>query len=101
MKKPNSGGGLALLWKTQVQLDVINYMDNHILAQVVEEDWFEWMLTYFYGWPEASQRHKTWALLSHLSSFVQGPWCCISEFNAIIHSFEKQKQVPTLIQKNG
>ncbi|KAL4637806.1 hypothetical protein ACB092_03G102900 [Castanea dentata] len=33
VKKPNSGGGLALLWKTHVQLDIINYTENHILAK--------------------------------------------------------------------
>lgn len=40
MKKPYSGGGIALLWKTDVKLDVINFMENHILAKVVEEDGF-------------------------------------------------------------
>ena len=54
IKKPNSGGGLALLWKPEVKLDVINFTDNHVLAKVVEEDGFEWYLTGFYGWPEAS-----------------------------------------------
>ena len=61
VKKPNFGGGLALLWKSQVQLDVINYTDNFILAKVVEED---------------------------------GPWCCIGDFNAILHSSEKQSKYP-------
>ena len=40
MKKPNSGGGLALLWKEEVTLDFINFTDNHILAKVVEKDGF-------------------------------------------------------------
>ena len=40
VKKPNSGGGLALLWKSDIKLDVINYTKNHILAKVVEEDGF-------------------------------------------------------------
>ena len=30
VKKPNSGGGLALLWREEMTLDVINYTDNHI-----------------------------------------------------------------------
>lgn len=47
VKKPNNGGRMALLWKTQVQLDVVNYTDHHILAKVVEDDGFEWMLTCF------------------------------------------------------
>ena len=64
---------MALLWKSEVKLNVVNYTDNHVLAKVVEEDGFEWYLIGFYGWPEASQKHKSWALLSHLSTLVEGP----------------------------
>lgn len=77
-----------------MQLDVINYTEHHILAKVVEEDGNEWYLTGFYGWTEASQKQKSWALLSHLSSFVDGPWCCIGDFNAILLSFLKQSMHP-------
>ena len=90
VKKPKAGGGLALLWRNDVNLDVINFTDNHILAKVAEDDGFVWFLTGFYGWLEACEKKKTWALLSHLRSFVTGPWCCIGDFNAILHSSEKQ-----------
>ena len=69
--------------------DVINFTDNHILAKVVEDDGFVWYLTRFYGWPEANKKWKSWALLSHLRSFIEGHWCCIGDFNAILHGFEK------------
>ena len=49
VKKLGLGGGLALLWKKRVDLKVINGLDNHILAKVVEEDGSEWFLTGFYG----------------------------------------------------
>ena len=71
-------------------LDVINFTDNHILAKVVENDGFVWYLIGFYGWPEANEKWKSWALLSHLRSLVEGPWCCIGDFNAILHASEKQ-----------
>ena len=90
VKKPNSGGGLALLWKEEQTLYFINFTDNHILAKVVEKDGFVWFLTGFYGWPEANEKRKSWALLSDLKSFVEGPWCCIGDFNAILHASEKQ-----------
>ncbi|XP_023892052.1 uncharacterized protein LOC112004058 [Quercus suber] len=41
VKKLNTVGGLALLWKADVQLDVINYTEHHFLAKVVEEDGYE------------------------------------------------------------
>ena len=34
VKKPDMGGGLALIWKEGVVLDLINYTDNHILVKV-------------------------------------------------------------------
>ena len=94
VKKPDLGGGLALIWKVEVRLEVMNYTENHILAKVVEDDGFEWFLTGFYGWPEARQKHKSWALLKHLSSFVDGPWCCIRNFNAFLPSLEKLSKHP-------
>ena len=48
----------------------------------------------FYGWPEASEKKKHWALLSHISSLVDGPWCCVGDFNAILHQSEKQSRHP-------
>ena len=42
LKKPNSDGGLLLLWKEEMNLDVINFTDNHILDKVVEDDGFVW-----------------------------------------------------------
>ena len=52
-KHPNAGGGLALLWKNTIKLEIINYNVNHVMALVTEEDGFKWYLTGFYGWPEA------------------------------------------------
>ena len=86
VKKHDSGGGLALLWQKDVALDVINFNENHILVKVVEKDGFAWYLTCFYRWPDSSQKFKSWALLSHLSSFMDGPWLCIGDFDAILHS---------------
>ena len=39
-KNLDSGGGIALIWKNEVSLDVINFTANHVLAKVVEEDGF-------------------------------------------------------------
>ena len=66
------GGGLALMWKKEVNLKVVNNIANHILAKVVEEDRFVWFLFDFYGWLKASQKANSWVLLT-LASFVDGP----------------------------
>lgn len=75
-------------------IDVINFTANHILAKVIEDDGFTWYLTGFYGWPESNQNSKSWALLTHLLSFVDGLWLCIGDFNAILHSSEKLSRRP-------
>ena len=84
VKKPDLGGGLALLWKNDIMMDLINFTDNHMLAKVKEEDGFEWWLTCFYGWLEVHKKRKCWELLNHLKSFVEGPWLCIGYFNAFL-----------------
>ena len=73
VKQPDIGGGLALIWKEDVKLDLINYTVHHFLVRVVEVDGFAWFLTCFYGWPKTNYRAKSWALLNHLRSFVDGP----------------------------
>ena len=49
VKKPDLGGGLAPIWKNEVQIELINFTANLILVKVKEEDGFEWWLTCFYG----------------------------------------------------
>ena len=95
VKYPNAGGGLALLWKGDVQLDAVNYMANHILAKVVEGDGFVWFLSGFYGWPEASQKVMSWVLLQHLRSVVDGLWVCIGDFNVTLYKEAKQETATT------
>ena len=78
-----------LIWKNDVQLELINFTTNNIMVRVLEDDGFIWWLTCFYGSPEATQRYKSWELLSHLKSCVEGPWLCIGDFNTILQSSEK------------
>ena len=94
MKHPNSGRGLALLWKNSITLEVIKYIVNHVLAMVIEEDGFKWILTCSYGWSEAQQKEKSWRLLEYLKSFMEGPWLVIRDFNAFLHASEKKSKRP-------
>ncbi|XP_075663965.1 uncharacterized protein LOC142633609 [Castanea sativa] len=94
VKHPNSSGGLALLWKNSIKLEIINYTVNHVWAVVTEEDGFKWFLTCFYGWPEAQQKEKSWRLLEHLKTFVEGPWLVIGDFNAFLHASKKKSKRP-------
>ena len=70
MKHPNSGRGLALLWKNSITLEVINYI------------------------VKAQQKEKSWRLLEYLKTFVEGPWLVIGDFNAFLHATEKKSKRP-------
>ena len=61
-----------------------------MLAKVTKEDGLMWFMTGFYGWLEAQQKFKSWKLLEHLKTFVERSWLCFEDFNAILHSSEKQ-----------
>ena len=88
VKKLDTGGRLALIWKEGVVLDLINYTDNHILVKVKEEDGLEWWLACFYGWPEANLKYKSWELLEHLKTFVGDLGCALV---ILMQSFSLQK----------
>ena len=90
VKHPDSGGGLALLWKNNILMEVINFIANHVLAKVTEEDGFVWYLTGFYGWLNAQQKENSWKLLKYLQTFEEGPWVVVGDFNAYLHAWEEK-----------
>ena len=59
VKKSGLGGGLTMLWKEDMRLEVFKSLDNQISAWVTESDGFRWLLTRFYGWPETNDRFKS------------------------------------------
>ena len=49
VKQRDIGGGLAMLWKTDVKVKLVNFIANHILVKVNEDDGFMWFLLGFMG----------------------------------------------------
>ena len=61
-------GGLALLWKNSLQVDILSYSPGHIDAIVSEEQGMKkWLFIGFYGHPETRKRSESWTLLEDLS----------------------------------
>ena len=87
---PNQGGGLALLWKEDIQLDVQSSSDNHIDAVVDLGMDDTWGIMGFYGNPDSANREDSWSLLRDLSRHFSLPWICIRDFNEILRAEEKQ-----------
>ncbi|XP_042952211.1 uncharacterized protein LOC122289292 [Carya illinoinensis] len=81
-------GGLALLWKEEGEVEIVNYSQHHISAYVGKED--RWLLTGFYGHSEVNKRRDTWNLLSLIKPSDQVPWCTIGDFNEVCCQDEKE-----------
>lgn len=73
---PSNGnsGGIALLWKEDVKVEVQTYSQDHIDAWVdrgADVGW--WHVTSFYGNPETMKRLESWAKLKHLKGTLPLP----------------------------
>ena len=84
----NNGGGLALLWKIDFQVDVQSYSERHIDAFIDHGVDDAWRFTGFYGDPDTASREDYWSLLRNLSSRSFLPWICLG-FNEILLAKEK------------
>ncbi|KAM3705616.1 hypothetical protein ACJW31_03G093700 [Castanea mollissima] len=83
-------GGLALLWKRELNLNIKSFSNFHIDATITEVSFsLEWRITGFYGHPQTHLCHESWNLLSLLSSQMQLPWFCFGDFNEIVSVEEK------------
>ena len=73
----NTGGGLALYWKKELNLQVLNSSPTYIDAVVNPGVDDAWRFTGFYGDPVTANREHSWALLKHLCLRMDLPWCCV------------------------
>lgn len=85
-----SKGGLALLWKKDIMVDVQTFGPWHIDAEVGGTDSSRrWRFTGFYGQPKTSKKEETWQILERLESSNSLPWLCIRDYNKILSDAEK------------
>ena len=59
----NTGGGLALFWKRDFDVDVQSFSVNHIDAIINHGVDDAWCFTEFYREPETNNRENSWSLL--------------------------------------
>ena len=85
----NSGGGLALFWKSDVDASVQTSSECHIDAIINQGADDAWRFTGFYGDPETASRENSWDLLRSLSHRHNLPWLCMGDFNEILFANEK------------
>lgn len=77
-------GGLALFWRSLVNLMVMDSSNYYIDTCIDKGSDNEWRFTGFYGEPETSRRNAAWDSLRTLNHHSDVPWMCASDFNEII-----------------
>ena len=85
------GGGLAMLWNSDIEVNIASFSCHHIDVEVSTEKRKNLRCTKIYGSPEASQKRHTWSVLRRLTSLSSSPWLCYGDFNEIFHLNEKKK----------
>ncbi|XVF43854.1 hypothetical protein PTKIN_Ptkin02bG0073400 [Pterospermum kingtungense] len=77
-------GGLAMLWKEEVDLNLRSLSKHHIDIEVVSGIGNQqWRITRIYGELATQNRANTWNLLRTLSAQSDEPWLCLDDFNEI------------------
>jgi hypothetical protein len=89
----NKGGGLALFWKQDLDLQIASYSYSHIDTIVGATSSAPWRFTGFYGAPDTHKREESWNLLRFLNGQYDLPWCCGGDFNEIVRIEEKQGRI--------
>ena len=68
------GGGLAMLWRREVDLEIMGYSRSYIDAIISEQvSGFKWRITSFYRNPETHRRQESWDKLAALNRKFQLP----------------------------
>ncbi|KAK6153847.1 hypothetical protein DH2020_013486 [Rehmannia glutinosa] len=81
-------GGLALLWREEVNVSV-KFMGRFFIDSIISNAGSDWRFTGFYGNPDRSQRIHSWSLIRRLSELYQLPWIVGGDFNDILHPSKK------------
>lgn len=83
-------GGLCLLWKEGVDVNILSASLHHIDALMHGAGTSQtWRFSGIYGWAEEQNKPLTWQLLQSLAD-QDLPWLCLGDFNEILYLHEKQ-----------
>lgn len=95
VQQKGKGGGLAMFWRKEINLEIKSDSKHHIDAVITEEATsFKWRITGFYGHPETHRRKDSWSFLNMLNQQYQLLWLCLGDFNEILSGEEKLGGAP-------
>jgi hypothetical protein len=82
------GGGLALYWKEDTVVSLINFGVHHIDVKITEPDALIWRCTFVYGEPKAQDIPEMWKLIRRIETDVREPWLMVGDFNEAMWQHE-------------
>ncbi|CAA7043725.1 unnamed protein product [Microthlaspi erraticum] len=82
------GGGLALLWKKEINLNILYQCDNFIDTEVSYKR-KKFVATFVYGEPDRQDRAEIWEAIKGRTAGRETPWFLTGDFNEILDNSEK------------
>lgn len=84
------GGGLALMWKDDIPLEIHSFSQRHINCWITTPtSESPWMFTCSYEHPVTYKRVEGNNILHYLHSLQPLMWLCLRDFNEILFHSEK------------
>ncbi|RYR06082.1 hypothetical protein Ahy_B06g085879 [Arachis hypogaea] len=87
-------GGLGLLWKSNVNVNVYEWCDNYIKANININNDLKWQGIFVYGNPVFKKRRKLWQELTVSNISKEEPQVYLGDFNDILNQEEKAGMLP-------
>lgn len=81
-------GGLALLWKSIVDIDFF-FVDKNLLDLRVKFGNTSFFVSCVYGKPVMKDKHVVWERLTRIGCLRKESWCMLGDFNDLLHNGEK------------
>jgi hypothetical protein len=82
------GGGLALFWSEEINVNIVSFGNHHIDVRIFNTDGLTWRCTFVYGKPKAQKRHEMWTFLRRIKKDVKEPWMMVGDFNEAMWQHE-------------
>ncbi|CAN0876220.1 hypothetical protein LINGRAHAP2_LOCUS11181 [Linum grandiflorum] len=83
-------GGVCVMWKEGEEVKVIGFGRNLIIMEVTENGTNPFILTAYYGYSQRHRRKDVWNLLRTIARPEHETWCCMGDFNDLLHNDEKR-----------
>ncbi|KAA3460547.1 reverse transcriptase [Gossypium australe] len=84
-------GGLALMWKDDLDVAIQSYSKHHIDSIVKLRELSAIRVTGFYGHANPNERINSWSMVRRVGAGVNEDWVVGGDFNAMLNEAEKER----------